>query len=1408
MAVTYDAVGPAGGAGTAFSTGTGSWTHINGGNGIVVGCTVYQGTSDTITAVSYGGVALSKLGFIADSNGGFSMWGLVGATCPTGSNTVQVTKTGTDHCIAGSISVAGAGGFGTAFTAQNSGAVTSQAITVNGTTTGGLIVCMFANGGATTLGLTGGTQRWTLLGTVNTGADSGFGGTATSTGGGANQTLTATCTTADEFAIVAVEVLPSASVTPWQPRQQRYRRGPGGYRRPPFQPAYGVLQRINPAVTGAAVPVYTVVNSTIWSGSATTGYSGPLTVVPNAIGDCMVLGVINEGASGVQVASVSGGGCTDWHRIAGVFRDTAGTPNNTEIWLGTVSTTGSTTVSVTYSSSPGSVFCEMTCQSFHCSQAGLAWQADTTGQQNNASSGTITWPNLAANFAPEIYVGYAAAPNAIALSSPNLGFTPSLTSGNNVWTRTPSYSGGTPTNSVTINTDSHPLAVTIYAAAAPTAIALADVAAAVEAVAVPGVFMAGGGLVTGTTTPRSYPVAVATQAGDTLLVEVNVNNTTCLVTSVTDSKGNVYTLDGSWTSTAPTAFWYRSPGATGGSGGGATAALTTADTISVATTAAQSGNVTALLVDVPGVTGLDVTSGVQNGTNQTSASLTITPTVDSDVVVGLYVTQQAGGQPAVSAPFTEIGQQQSGANAYDLGVVQELGTGTAGVAQTSTITFATANWRGFQYAFNQAGATPVAVPDVAAGVEASAVTATVPVADVAAGVEAQTVAAAVPVGDVAGAAEALTVPAEGIPLADAAGAAESLTVAATVPLTERAAGVEAATANATVPLAEVAGGTDQVAIAAAVPLPDTTGAADEVIGVPGELLTYGDVGAASESLTVAATAPLADVAAGADSLAAAASVPLADPAGAAEALLSGMPVSFTEAAGASEALSVSVTCPVTDAGAASDSLTVSVTAGVSDQAGATDAISVPAEGITLADAGGAADSINALGSVPLADVAGAAELPQAIVIDAAGASDIFTVVVSVPLAERGAAADALSYTVGVTAADAAGAADALAIPAEGISLAEAAGASEALTAAASVTLTEAAGASDAFVVAGTGAPALAEAAGASEALAVTVTLALPDQGAGADAFSTGQGATPALTDAGGASDSLSVTAAAAVSFVDAGAATESAGAAVVAPAAESAGAAESAAVAVTLPLADQSAAVEALGASVSLQAAETAAATDQAQIAAQALAGDRAGATEALGVSKPFVGLPEAAAAADSLAVHVQMSFGPMPTFTPEPVDPVWMAFPDRPEWSSEAVAVRWTAVIEAGEWAADAAPMRWRIVMGVFEPIAAVSLENINARWTSDQDGVVIDPVAQNLPVQFAFPASSGDENHPAAPVTWYPGVWVTPNGTAKGFLAQCMVGPGGGVVALSRGSYDVWCKITTATEAPAKFVGVQAVY
>jgi hypothetical protein len=111
------------------------------------------------------------------------------------------------------------------------------------------------------------------------------------------------------------------------------------------------------------------------------------------------------------------------------------------------------------------------------------------------------------------------------------------------------------------------------------------------------------------------------------------------------------------------------------------------------------------------------------------------------------------------------------------------------------------------------------------------------------------------------------------------------------------------------------------------------------------------------------------------------------------------------------------------------------------------------------------------------------------------------------------------------------------------------------------------------------------------------------------------------------------------------------------------------------------------------------------------------------------------------------------------------------------------------------------------FDPIASVSLEEVNVAWTSDLDGTKIDPVAGALVVMTAFPVSSGNVNRPAQPGTWYAATWLA-GGTGKGYIAQCLVGPGG-VVTLTPGqSYDVWSEILGSPEQPRKFAGVLPVY
>jgi hypothetical protein len=113
------------------------------------------------------------------------------------------------------------------------------------------------------------------------------------------------------------------------------------------------------------------------------------------------------------------------------------------------------------------------------------------------------------------------------------------------------------------------------------------------------------------------------------------------------------------------------------------------------------------------------------------------------------------------------------------------------------------------------------------------------------------------------------------------------------------------------------------------------------------------------------------------------------------------------------------------------------------------------------------------------------------------------------------------------------------------------------------------------------------------------------------------------------------------------------------------------------------------------------------------------------------------------------------------------------------------------------------------FDPIAAVSTENVNISWSADLDGTTVDPTNPPLTVQFAFPLSSGNPDRPARPVTWYPGSWLAGGLGGQGFIAQCLVGPDGGAVTLTAGqSYDVWGQILGTPEQPARFAGTLPVY
>lgn len=134
-----------------------------------------------------------------------------------------------------------------------------------------------------------------------------------------------------------------------------------------------------------------------------------LPVSPTTVGDELVL-TTQIPTSGVTVIGVSGGGVATWNKV--VTSNGNGTVNRVELWVGTVTAAGSSTITVTYSSSPGAE--EITATEFTAAgvNASTSWGIESSGSQlNSTASTTVTFPSRTAVNGSELYVGYAQVQN-------------------------------------------------------------------------------------------------------------------------------------------------------------------------------------------------------------------------------------------------------------------------------------------------------------------------------------------------------------------------------------------------------------------------------------------------------------------------------------------------------------------------------------------------------------------------------------------------------------------------------------------------------------------------------------------------------------------------------------------------------------------------------------------------------------------------------------------------------------------------------------------------------------------------------------------------------------------------------------------------------------------------------------
>jgi hypothetical protein len=216
--VAFDAVGPSS-SGAKLSPGAGplTWSHtVSGTNTLLL---VWIGCDDdatTVSAVTYGGVAMTKVGATihtnADASGWLMLYKLVGAAA--GTATVSVTFSASSIIEAASMSFNGADqstGIATPAT-PTTGFTATATMAVASNTNGNIIASAACAGSVFSSATAPSTSRFNVV----SGAGSNGGGWlagATSPATGSSVTTAWTISASDFWAVIAVEVLSAGAAT-------------------------------------------------------------------------------------------------------------------------------------------------------------------------------------------------------------------------------------------------------------------------------------------------------------------------------------------------------------------------------------------------------------------------------------------------------------------------------------------------------------------------------------------------------------------------------------------------------------------------------------------------------------------------------------------------------------------------------------------------------------------------------------------------------------------------------------------------------------------------------------------------------------------------------------------------------------------------------------------------------------------------------------------------------------------------------------------------------------------------------------------------------------------------------------------------------------------------------------------
>jgi RHS repeat-associated protein len=143
-----------------------------------------------------------------------------------------------------------------------------------------------------------------------------------------------------------------------------------------------------------------------------------LPVSPEAVGDVLVLAVGVFGDA-TTVTSLSGGGVTSWTRLE-QYADSSS--DDVELWMGKVTTAGSSTITAAFSASVAGHFVDIDAQEFANFGSATTWTKDTAGGSGSSGSTTVSYPSLTPATSGELYIGFAPAYGSVGSGS-TPGFT-------------------------------------------------------------------------------------------------------------------------------------------------------------------------------------------------------------------------------------------------------------------------------------------------------------------------------------------------------------------------------------------------------------------------------------------------------------------------------------------------------------------------------------------------------------------------------------------------------------------------------------------------------------------------------------------------------------------------------------------------------------------------------------------------------------------------------------------------------------------------------------------------------------------------------------------------------------------------------------------------------------------------